>query len=419
MSLKFSEIFSTDAVSSAGASDILVFAIVDGGSPTGYTTKSITKGNFLGGGYGGIYGGSGSLSAGTTVTMSGFALSFSGGDVGIKGTAGTTDLFYADESADKIGIGLASSLNAKLTVKGLTSDTTDYSFQLLDSSNVLKAMFRNDGQFRAGLGDVYTNTGGVGGAGAIKFTFAQSNDGLYMTNAPLDGTSSNTVSDNLSIYFQIRNSAGDLVSASSIRNRMRNVTAGSEYSMTIINSNIHSTNSTGTNGKTVISTSGRETYGDGNSVLQVENRNNDTNTVVLFDQFAQNTGMTFGVRSGSAGTGADTYNWKLLNNHEFTHNYGQLSTGDFVMRSVSDTYTFFMDASADNVGMGTNTPDASAKLAIVSTTKGFLPPVMTGTQAEAIATPAQGLLVFATAAGSTISAAGWWGWDGATWKQLA
>lgn len=42
------------------------------------------------------------------------------------------------------------------------------------------------------------------------------------------------------------------------------------------------------------------------------------------------------------------------------------------------------------------TPDPSVKLAVVSTTSGFLPPVMATTDKEAIATPAEGLIVYDT-----------------------
>ncbi|MEI7472110.1 MAG: fibrobacter succinogenes major paralogous domain-containing protein [Chitinophagaceae bacterium] len=48
------------------------------------------------------------------------------------------------------------------------------------------------------------------------------------------------------------------------------------------------------------------------------------------------------------------------------------------------------------VGIGTATPDASAKLDASSITKGFLPPRMTTTQRDAIASPAAGLIIFNT-----------------------
>jgi uncharacterized protein (TIGR02145 family) len=48
------------------------------------------------------------------------------------------------------------------------------------------------------------------------------------------------------------------------------------------------------------------------------------------------------------------------------------------------------------VGVGTNTPDNSAVLEVQSTTKGFLPPRMTLAQIAAIASPAEGLIVYCT-----------------------
>lgn len=71
------------------------------------------------------------------------------------------------------------------------------------------------------------------------------------------------------------------------------------------------------------------------------------------------------------------------------------------------------------VTIGTNSPSASAMLQVDSTTKGFLPPRMTGAQAEAISSPAESLLVYATdGSGVTITSKGWWGYDGATWVKL-
>ncbi|HEU5115411.1 MAG TPA: hypothetical protein VFT74_01905 [Isosphaeraceae bacterium] len=44
-------------------------------------------------------------------------------------------------------------------------------------------------------------------------------------------------------------------------------------------------------------------------------------------------------------------------------------------------------------------PDASAMVQVQSTVKGFLPPVMSGSQASAIASPANGLIIFNTSLG--------------------
>lgn len=72
-----------------------------------------------------------------------------------------------------------------------------------------------------------------------------------------------------------------------------------------------------------------------------------------------------------------------------------------------------------SVGIGISTPNASSILHLSSTTKGFLPPVMTGANAEAISTPVAGLLVYANNGnGTTITSTGWWGYDGTTWVKL-
>jgi uncharacterized protein (TIGR02145 family) len=55
---------------------------------------------------------------------------------------------------------------------------------------------------------------------------------------------------------------------------------------------------------------------------------------------------------------------------------------------------------AQNVGIGTTTPAASAQLDVSSTTKGFLPPRMTTTERNAITTPATGLVIFNTTTNS-------------------
>ncbi len=64
-----------------------------------------------------------------------------------------------------------------------------------------------------------------------------------------------------------------------------------------------------------------------------------------------------------------------------------------------DVNTFFIDSSANSIGIGTATPAATAALDISSTTRGFLAPRMTTAQRNAIASPAEGLMVYATDGG--------------------
>ena len=56
----------------------------------------------------------------------------------------------------------------------------------------------------------------------------------------------------------------------------------------------------------------------------------------------------------------------------------------------------FLNSNAQNVGIGTNTPDPSAKLEISSNNSGFLPPRMTTAERDGIVNPAAGLQIYNT-----------------------
>jgi uncharacterized protein (TIGR02145 family) len=68
------------------------------------------------------------------------------------------------------------------------------------------------------------------------------------------------------------------------------------------------------------------------------------------------------------------------------------------------TFTFlllnFEFTSAQNIGIGTITPDSTAVLELQSTTSGFLPPRMTYSQRNTIVNPAVGLIVYCTNCGN-------------------
>jgi uncharacterized protein (TIGR02145 family) len=55
---------------------------------------------------------------------------------------------------------------------------------------------------------------------------------------------------------------------------------------------------------------------------------------------------------------------------------------------------------AQNVGIGTTSPNASAKLDVQSSNSGFLPPRMSFSQRNAIVNPAQGLMIYCTDCGT-------------------
>jgi hypothetical protein len=71
-----------------------------------------------------------------------------------------------------------------------------------------------------------------------------------------------------------------------------------------------------------------------------------------------------------------------------------------------------------NVGIG-GSPVTSAKLAVTSTSSGFLPPVMTSTQRDAIATPDTGLMIFCSDCTATDASTGvTQTYNGSTWKNF-
>ncbi|MBN9351374.1 MAG: tail fiber domain-containing protein [Chitinophagaceae bacterium] len=69
---------------------------------------------------------------------------------------------------------------------------------------------------------------------------------------------------------------------------------------------------------------------------------------------------------------------------------------------------------AQNVGIGTTTPDASAKLDITSTDKGILIPRMNQSQRDLIATPATGLLIY-----QTDNTPGFYYYNGSAWAIIS
>jgi hypothetical protein len=106
-------------------------------------------------------------------------------------------------------------------------------------------------------------------------------------------------------------------------------------------------------------------------------------------------------------------------NRAYTYYEGSATAINEYIASFTNSTERMRITGDGSVGIGTTSPNASALLDVSSTTKGFLPPRMTGAQAEAIATPAAGLMVYSTdGSGTTITSLGWWGYNGTTWVKL-
>lgn len=86
---------------------------------------------------------------------------------------------------------------------------------------------------------------------------------------------------------------------------------------------------------------------------------------------------------------------------------------DFRVEGDTDANALVVKGSNDNVGVGTNAPDASAKFHVVSTTKAALPaPVMTAAQIAAIGSPIEGLMAYESDSDMQRQ------WDGQRWRGV-
>lgn len=86
--------------------------------------------------------------------------------------------------------------------------------------------------------------------------------------------------------------------------------------------------------------------------------------------------------------------------------------------SFTPNWQLALHGANNNVGIGTLTPNASAKLDVSSTTQGFAMPEMTATQASAISTTSRKLIIYVTDTNGTFTSAGLWMWNGTTWKLI-
>jgi len=115
--------------------------------------------------------------------------------------------------------------------------------------------------------------------------------------------------------------------------------------------------------------------------------------------------------SGYAVIGAEDGTNIVMDNNEIIARNNGVSSKLFIQSSGSTASTI-LNADGGNVGVGTTSPDASAVLDLNSSAKGFLPPRMTATQMNAIASPSAGLMVYNTTINSICF------YDGSRWKNV-
>jgi len=149
------------------------------------------------------------------------------------------------------------------------------------------------------------------------------------------------------------------------------------------------------------------------SIIDISGSGNATGSNIrLSGTGSNNTGIYLDIGSASN-------NYGIIVNRGYSIFNESGEDNDFRIEGLTNSNLFFVDASNDNIGVGTSTPSPSSILHLSSTTQGFLPPVMTGAQAEAINNLTEGLLVYANNGnGVTITSTGWWGYNGSTWSKL-
>lgn len=111
-------------------------------------------------------------------------------------------------------------------------------------------------------------------------------------------------------------------------------------------------------------------------------------------------------------TNAERTTFKIFHNGSATFNEQGWSSAYFRLRGSSSTTIFYSTASTNNIGIGTESPNASAILDVSSTEKGFLLPRMSETLRDAILSPATGLMVYNTTANKLNV------YNGSSWVEL-
>lgn len=210
--------------------------------------------------------------------------------------------------------------------------------------------FWNDTTNRLGLG---TNAP----TARLQVSTAVASDGIYLM-----GTSSAT-----NHSFRLINDAGVFTNMFTVRSG-----GGSDAGKFFLQ----------TNGTTamVIDTAQRVGIGTTSPAYALDVQPAGTNSLFAFKRSSYSGGALTLTQSA-----ANT--WELLNNSS--------SNGSITIDNTSaGNLDIFLSPSGGTVGIGTSTPNANAILDVSTTTKAFMPPRMTTTQKNAIASPTSGMVVY-------------------------
>jgi hypothetical protein len=319
------------------------------------------------------------------VDLGNYNLTVNGITVGLGGaTAGTnTAIGYLAQSAANGGQGHNTAIGAySLQANAGGYNNTAVGDQAL---NTLQTGHENSafGKWSLQYSNGSNYNSGIGFSALRNNTSGNYNTGLG-TEAGLANT---TGTNNTFLGYGANSNSGSLTNATAIGNWA--IVAASN-SIQLGNLNITNVKTSGT------ITAGTITYpntdGTANQVLS-------TNGSGIVSWATASSGVSsIGAIGGSSTSTGASISGSALSLTPADGTYGGIVTN--AAQTFGGVKTFNNNIVANGtVGVGTASPSASAKLEVNSTTQGFLPPRMTAAQRNAIANPAQGLMLYCTDCG--------------------
>ena len=135
--------------------------------------------------------------------------------------------------------------------------------------------------------------------------------------------------------------------------------------------------------------------------------------IQLSSQWLSNDGGNEGINIANNGNVGINVSTSTIDLGIADNDTGIDGAGSGAFRFVNNGITTATVTANQRIGLGTTTPNASAKLDVSSTTEGVLIPRMTQTQRNAISTPATGLLMY-----QTDNTPGFYYYNGTAWTSI-
>jgi hypothetical protein len=343
-------------------------------------------------------------------------------------------IFNIDEGAYNVGlsIGLGNNLTPNqdfgilnYVSPSYVSNQTQLSNHYISNTGTVNVKYGTNTQI-SGNGKSITNYGlynSISGANSANYGFfnivsgtASANYGIY-TNVSLASSitygnyvilNSGTGGTYYGSYIDISQGVGN--------NTFGNNNYGqyiSNYGSASTNTGLYVQVNNGGSNNALWASVGSQVFSSGDKAVYGYVGNNAKNTTDsayggYFDNRSLTTNTSFGLGAIVSSTSSSANYGLYVDSSGTTTNYGVVvnrgtsifndsgENFDFRIEGLTESNLLFVDASNDNIGIGTSTPNAKSMLDINSTTKGFLPPRMTTSQREAIISPPAGLMIFNT-----------------------